>query len=392
MQYLSSWFSYFLLPFYCILGSVILTNKCLYFHSRKNMGGLASLQQQPFSDKCWHLERIVEAYGRRYLLQNCAIELFFIDAQELFLAFKSMSELQRFFRVLRRQYLPLLNTPRSLNPKHSFSSSQWTDLWRRRQISNFEYLMRLNIMAGRSFNDITQYPVFPWVIADYESDQLDLTNPHTFRRLDLPVGALNPTRLDEFLERFRSFDDDTVPKFMYGSHYSSAGVVLHYMVRQEPFTTLAINLQGGRFDCPDRVFFEISRTWENCNQSMSDVKEMIPELFCCPEALINTNNLPLGNLQEGGSVGDVKLPPWAKDAFDFVRINRAALESDYVSDNLPAWIDLIFGYKQTGPNAIAAKNVFYYLTYENSINIDSIEDPLQREAAKVCFATKFGLY
>jgi len=353
-----------------VAGSVILTNKCLYFHSRKHMGGLA-VTQQPFTDKCWHLDRIVEAYGRRYLLQNCAIELFFIDAVELFLAFKSMSELHRFFRFLRRQSLPLLVTPKSLNPKYAFANSPWTEMWRRRQISNFEYLMRLNVMAGRSFNDITQYPVFPWVISDFTSESIDLTNPHSFRRLDLPIGALNPTRLEEFLERFRSFDDDTVPKFMYGSHYSSAGVVLHYMVRQEPFTTLAINLQGGRFDCPDRVFFELNRTWDNCNQSMSDVKEMIPELFSCPEALLNTNNLPLGELQEGGKVGDVLLPPWAKDAYDFVRINRAALESDYVSDNLPAWIDLIFGYKQTGQAAVNAHNVFYYLTYENAINIEN---------------------
>lgn len=44
--------------------------------------------------------------------------------------------------------------------------------------------------------------------------------------------------------RYASFEDDTVPKFMYGSHYSTAGVVLHYHVRQDPFTTLHINLQA----------------------------------------------------------------------------------------------------------------------------------------------------
>ena len=46
-------------------------------------------------------------------------------------------------------------------------------------------------------------------------------------------------------------------------------------MRQEPFTTLAVNLQGGRFDCPDRVFFEFKSTWDGCNKSMSDVKELI---------------------------------------------------------------------------------------------------------------------
>jgi hypothetical protein len=90
--------------------------------------------------------------------------------------------------------------------------------------------MRLNIMAGRSYNDITQYPVFPWILADYTSNVLDLQNPLTFRDLSKPIGALNPERLHEFIERYNSLDDDTVPKFMYGSHYSSAGVVIHYMV------------------------------------------------------------------------------------------------------------------------------------------------------------------
>ena len=42
----------------------------------------------------------------------------------------------------------------------------------------------------------------------------------------------------------------------------------------------------------------------------------------------------MGELQEGrGVVDDVLLPPWAQgDAFEFVRLHREALESDYVSE------------------------------------------------------------
>jgi hypothetical protein len=371
-----------------ISGTILLSNKCLYFHCKKRLGGLARAAK-PFVDRKYQHDRLFEAYGRRYLLQNSAVELFFADSPELFLAFKTSKELHRFFRVLKNQTLPLLTTPLYLNPAKLFRVSAYTEMWRRRMISNFEYLLRLNILAGRSYNDITQYPVFPWIIANYSAPTLDLNNPSTFRPLDKPIGAINPVRLKEFLERYRTFDDDQVPKFMYGSHYSSAGVVLHYMVRQEPFTTLAVNLQGGRFDCPDRIFFDINRTWQGCNNSMSDVKELIPELFCCPDILLNSSRIPLGELQEGGIVDDVILPPWAKDAFEFIRINREALESDYVSEHLHEWIDLIFGCKQKGPAAVKANNVFYYLTYENAIDIEAIDDHLQKEAAKAQ-VTHFG--
>ena len=33
------------------------------------------------------------------------------------------------------------------------------------EISNFHYLMRLNTLAGRSYNDLMQYPIFPWVLS-----------------------------------------------------------------------------------------------------------------------------------------------------------------------------------------------------------------------------------
>ena len=50
-------------------------------------------------------------------------------------------------------------------------------------LSNFDYILALNTLAGRSYLDITQYPVFPHVIADYESDAVDLNDPKTFRDL-----------------------------------------------------------------------------------------------------------------------------------------------------------------------------------------------------------------
>ncbi|QCD83517.1 Acyl transferase/acyl hydrolase/lysophospholipase [Vigna unguiculata] len=68
--------------------------------------------------------------------------------------------------------------------------------WRRRDITNFEYLMILNTLARRSYNDLTQYPVFPWVLADHSSEVLDFNKSSTFQDLSKPVGAHDTKRFE----------------------------------------------------------------------------------------------------------------------------------------------------------------------------------------------------
>ena len=80
-----------------------------------------------------------------------------------------------------------------------------------------------------------------------------------------------------------------IAKFHYGSHYSSSAGVLFYLLRVEPFTTLHIKLQSGRFDCADRQFHNVPATWDSIYSKGADVKELIPEFFYFPDFLVNSN-------------------------------------------------------------------------------------------------------
>ena len=49
-----------------------------------------------------------------------------------------------------------------------------TDDWLAGKLSNFAYLMKINVIAGRSLQDVTQYPVFPWILNNYTKLASDL--------------------------------------------------------------------------------------------------------------------------------------------------------------------------------------------------------------------------
>lgn len=104
--------------------------------------------------------------------------------------------------------------------------------------------------------------------------------------------------------RYESWDDPEVPKFHYGSHYSSAGIVLFYLIRLPPFSIENQKLQGGQFDHADRLFNNIKDTWLSAagKGNTSDVKELIPEFFYMPEFLENKFDLDLGEKQSGEKV------------------------------------------------------------------------------------------
>ena len=81
---------------------------------------------------------------------------------------------------------------------------------------------------------------------------------------------------------------------------------------------------------------------------------------------INMNGYKLGTQEDGRKVSEVELPPWASTPHEFVRINRQALESEFVSCQIHQWIDLIFGYKQRGKLSIFAIGLFPLVALEIS--------------------------
>ncbi|MGH0138239.1 UNVERIFIED_CONTAM: hypothetical protein FKN15_069576, partial [Acipenser sinensis] len=342
------------------------------------------------------LSQLREVHLRRYNLRRSALELFFIDQAHYFINFKKKVRNKVYSRILGLRP-PNLFYFGSRSPQELLKASGLTQKWVFREISNFEYLMQLNTIAGRTYNDLSQYPV-KWVFREISNFeylmQLNTIAGRTYNDLSQypvichnskPIGVVNSRHAKDVKEKYESFEDSTgaIDKFHYGTHYSNAAGVMHYMIRTEPFTTLHIQLQSGRFDCADRQFHSVHAAWQARVENPVDVKELIPEFFYFPEFLENMNGFDLGSLQMSlDKVHNVVLPKWAESREDFIRKHRKALECEHVSGHLHEWIDLIFGYKQRGPAAVEALNVFYYCTYEGegAVDLDAIADETERKA------------
>ncbi|EGR32579.1 hypothetical protein IMG5_076820 [Ichthyophthirius multifiliis] len=241
--------------------------------------------------------------------------------------------------------------------------------------------MYLNIFSGRSHNDVTQYFVFPWIFSldiICTQENIEIQNKNSYRNLQKTMGALgSQKRIEKFKEKYELSDpfNQNIPSYFFGSHYSSPAIVFQFLIRIQPFGQGALLLQNGKFDIADRLFFSISETYKNATEEMSDVRELIPEFFYLPEFFLNMQKHDFGIQQTGERVHNVILPQWSlQNPFLFVFIHRKGLESEFVCENINQWINLIFGIKQKGKEAEIFLNKFFYLTYEDSINIDQIKN------------------
>ncbi|KRX09994.1 BEACH domain [Pseudocohnilembus persalinus] len=154
------------------------------------------------------------------------------------------------------------------------------------------------------------------------------------------------------------------------------------MIRKVP--EFVIKLQNGVFGPTDRIFRGIDTTWSAAMNLDADFKELIPEFYNLDgDFLINSEQLELGITQDGEIIDDVVIPSWANNYHDLLSKMKMALECDYTSSHLNEWIDLIFGFKQTGEEAVLSDNLFYPYTYEHNVKWDQIENDYQKQAMKI---------
>ena len=388
-----------------------------------------------------HYQDISKIIKRRTLLMYQSLEIYCRKGKNYFFnlykkehcenAFKILSAIEQILKQKDKFVFITENTTKEVNTltEEAFKG----------KINNYTYLLRLNDLSSRTFNDPNQYPIFPWLffnlskieeilILDKSSvDQFDSysilsrrstqsNNPNNPKDKDkdkekeeekekererennenvLDVEDLKnaeenniklaekyqirnfsyPVSLQSEGNRQKYIDREYEP---HGKHYSTAGYIFFYLLRNYPFVEAMIQLQNLTKESPNRLFTSMDQCLKVLDKNLEN-RESIPELFSCFDYYCNLNCAFLGIQGNGNLVDDLRTNIEIKQDdimknlypsyFKYVYIYRSLLNSYLISKYLPLWIDYIFGEKQ-----IEKKKESFFkfedVSYEQKLKLD----------------------
>ncbi|OHS94557.1 hypothetical protein TRFO_39266 [Tritrichomonas foetus] len=207
--------------------------------------------------------------------------------------------------------------------KKFFNILPYTSSWKLGKLSNYEYLLIINHFAGRSFNDLSTYPVFPWVLNNYSSDVVNSTdnyrNFHSSILIDNKFPQNSPIHILHFLNNVEPFKSLNKKYLTESSSHEEVEVINNTETEFNPEVDNYGNLDNNT----------LCLTIDDYKRyAISNGCELIPEFYSMPELFKNKYFV---------------LPKWAESHEELIYKHRKILESDQISHSINEWIDSVFG-------------------------------------------------
>ena len=345
------------------------------------------------------IEEIIE---RRFLFLWQGVEIYLKNGKSYFFNLFSEDSKNKIFEFFKtdEKVKNLIHT-RDFLIKEKEICKQWANF----HLQTYEYLLLVNKYGSRSFNDNGQYPIFPWVIIKdfnnieeineinenvmlilkFLNNKLENTNLDLkfkgllkfIRKMEYPICIQNEEKVKMMIEKYKEEDD----KFKYHLciHYSTSSYIYYYLMRQEPYSDLLIELQNYQQENPNRMFVGINQSISLLDKG-KDPRELIPELFTRFEYLINLNCVFFGFRHDKSIVDDNLISFFSQNKnrnpfYKYIRFiieHRKLLNSKLISISINEWIDNIFGIYQLPQNKKLRENrcnIFMKSSYEQKMNM-----------------------
>ena len=223
--------------------------------------------------------------------------------------------------------------------------------------------------------------VYDFVNSKYYKNNYLVTNSSIFSYIS---SNINKEKRESSLERYQDdLNNGTKFPFHHGTHYSTSSYIYFYLMREEPFSTLLVKLQGYKQENPNRMFYGLLELLNTIDIG-NDNRECIPDLFCKIEHFLNLNCVFFGKKLQGNLIDDVIpidyinkntnkekiiLNNCLEQFVELIIFQRKMLDSFFINcsqeDSISNWIDNVFGKYQFIENE--EENVNKYNSYPFSV-------------------------
>ena len=310
----------------------------------------------------------IEDYIERVFLFNTqAIEFFLKDGKSYFFNLMNKENLNNLISFLNEKI-----------PKEKQSIRKYSEEWNNSLISTFNYLCKINYYSSRSYNNTTQYPIFPWITKnlskifnDYQNNlEVDILKKEKtfeniieedqsgFRTFKYPISVQTKEKRNALILKYISTQDEE--KYHHYSHFSTFSYIYYYLMRLNPYTYNLIKLQGNEQENVNRMFNSIEYT-QKIIELGHDNRELIPEFYYNIEYFFNLNCVNFGKNIEGKLLDDVipidyinkndnnknKKLNALTQFVEYIIFQRKMLDSFFINssqkDSIVNWIDNVFG-------------------------------------------------
>ena len=388
------------------------------------------------------INKIKYLFLKNYYYSACAFEIFTATNKSYYFHFDNNEQRQKFVEIIKKD-MKQITIERENHEVHlicyaniseHITLSSIITQWYQKQISTFEFLMWLNFSSNRSYNDLSQYPIFPWPVQDFTTDLIDDV---CLRNFDLPIGQIIINKKsknrcfkfthDYLIEQMQHKENEIIkhkankPKMKNKSSFKKSLTTFdtfdkrknssEIIFMNEPSLTLqkkALHFKLKHLDelhkllkTPSlyKVVYSNSQIVSNYllrlypftsllkYKSTKNTFKSISLFF--EDCVTNLNNVSelipdlfvisesLLNINKEPQLNDITLPLWCKDkAYKLSFIFRKVLEF-YKNQEINTWINLIFGSNQRDDNAITSNNLFSPLSYKEFVVLQGREEILK---------------
>ena len=338
------------------------------------------------------IKEIKEIIQRRTLLINNSLEIFNKNGKSFFFNFFSSKNCENIIEILKKYC------------KCKFSIGEEKEriknvvsLYKKGEITNYEYLLNLNKLSTRTFNDWSQYPVFPWIITNIaklvngdkinfqqnQEEEAEEEQINDMRDMNYPISMQSSSKREIEIDKFIEDIKNTKFPSHLGTHYSTSSYIFYYLMRNSPACQNMIKLQNYKQENPNRMFLSFKDT-QKILKTGSDSRELIPDLFCYIDYLCNVNCVYFGertnliivddfSISEQYNNDTEKCSNLISQFVKYLYLHKKLLNDTKISKELYKWVDIIFGIKQCPEKKderIKCCNIFGKLTYEKNINLE----------------------